>query len=149
MQGDHCVTEVIEPVRELVVESLFESLEIVDSFVDEMYSSIGASQSARKQLRVAAEEIFVNIVNYAYGDGHGKVAISGKKLANPPGVELVFVDEGVPFNPLLSDSPDFDIDPDEREIGGLGIYMVKQAVDDIGYEYRDGKNILTIRKLVA
>ena len=149
MQRAHCVTEEIEPARELVVESLIDSLETVDSLVDEMYSSMGASRSARKQLRVAAEEIFVNIVNYAYGEGHGKVVISVRKLADPPRLELVFMDEGVPFNPLLRDAPDFSVDPDEREVGGLGIYMVKQAVDDIGYEYRDGKNILTICKNVV
>lgn len=149
MQCAYCATDEIEPAKELVVEALIESFETVDSFVDELYASMGASVSARKQFRVAVEEIFVNIANYAYGEGHGKVVLCGRKLSNPPRVELVFNDEGIPFNPLLNEEPDFDIDPEEREIGGLGIFMVKQAVDDIKYEYRDGKNVLTICKLVG
>ena len=61
-------------------------------------------------------------------------------------VALKFEDEGVPYNPLEKDDPDVTLSVEDREIGGLGIFMVKKSMDDMYYEYKDGKNILTLMK---
>lgn len=61
---------------------------------------------------------------------------------------ITFIDNGVPFDPLKADDPDITLSAQERQIGGLGIYMVKQSMDEISYEYRNGQNILTIKKRI-
>ena len=64
----------------------------------------------------------------------------------PVSVTITFVDHGVPYDPLAREDPDVTLSADEREIGGLGIFMTKQIMDDVAYEYKDGKNILTLKK---
>ena len=64
----------------------------------------------------------------------------------PLTVVITFIDDGVPYDPLAKDDPDTSLSAEERQIGGLGIYMVKKTMDDISYEYKDGRNILKIRK---
>lgn len=96
---------------------------------------------------LASEEIFQNIAAYAY---------KGKKVKNPEveigvlltesKVAVTFKDEGKKFNPLERDNPDVSLSSEDREIGGLGIFMVKESMDKVKYEYQDGKNILTILK---
>ena len=61
---------------------------------------------------------------------------------------ITFIDNGVPFDSLKADDPDITLSAQERQIGGLGIYMVKQSMDEISYEYRNGQNILTIKKRI-
>jgi len=96
---------------------------------------------------IAAEEIFVNIANYAYNPGEaGEVEISvsvGEKAV------LRFKDNGKPFDPLKRAGPDLNVPIMEREIGGLGIHFVKNMMDEAEYEYTGGKNILTISKSVS
>ncbi len=67
---------------------------------------------------------------------------------NPASVAITFTDQGIPYNPLAKEDPDVALSADERQIGGLGIFMVKKSMDGMDYEYRDGKNILTIRKRI-
>lgn len=94
-------------------------------------------------INTALEEVFVNVSNYAYEDG-GNVEIS---LSNDlTKAVFVFTDEGKKFNPLENDDPDISLGSNEREIGGLGIFMVKKIMDKVEYEYKDGKNILTLTK---
>ena len=59
---------------------------------------------------------------------------------------ITFIDQGIPFDPLKSEDPDTGLPAEERDLGGLGIFMVKKSMDEISYAYRDGKNILSIRK---
>ena len=67
-------------------------------------------------------------------------------VEEPLSVVITFIDNGVPYDPLKKDDPDITLSAEEREIGGLGIYMVKKTMDEISYEYNDGQNILKIRK---
>lgn len=67
-------------------------------------------------------------------------------VADPPSVVITFIDNGIPYDPLAKDDPDTSLSAEEREIGGLGIYMVKKSMDDITYEYKNGQNILTLKK---
>lgn len=96
-------------------------------------------------LHLVVEEIVVNIVNYAYPVGaDGEVSID--VIATPSAIELSFSDCGVPFNPLEKEDPDTTLSAEERPIGGLGIFLVKQMMDSVNYRYEDGRNILTTTK---
>ena len=103
------------------------------------------SWKAGTVLDVAVEELFVNIASYAYVDKTGIADITIELL---PGqvVQITFRDSGIPYNPLEKPDPDITKPAEEREIGGLGIYIVKKSMDEVLYRYEDGQNILTIRK---
>ena len=135
-----------DEAREFVVDARVENLDAVNAFVDEILAPLGCSMKTRMQIDLVVEELFVNIASYAYGDGQGKATVRGRAQEEPPMVELVFIDEGTPYNPLDREDPDTSLSVEERGIGGLGIFLVKKNVDGIAYEHRDGKNILTIRK---
>ena len=98
------------------------------------------------QVDIAVEELFVNIASYAYGKEEGLAVIRLDIEKDPLTVKITFEDRGVPYNPLAKEDPDITLSAEERQIGGLGIYMVKKSMDDIIYEHKDGKNILTIVK---
>jgi anti-sigma regulatory factor (Ser/Thr protein kinase) len=61
-------------------------------------------------------------------------------------VDITFIDNGIPYDPLAKADPDVTLSAEERQIGGLGIFMVKKSMDDVKYEYLDGHNILTLKK---
>jgi anti-sigma regulatory factor (Ser/Thr protein kinase) len=94
-------------------------------------------------LNVVVEELVVNVVSYSHSDYLDVDIIRDEKS-----ITLLFHDGGVPFNPLKKDPPDFSIPFEEREIGGLGIFMVKEYMDEVGYEHAGGENILTVMKLI-
>lgn len=104
------------------------------------------------QLDIAVEEVFVNIANYAYPDGDGSADVHMEFQQDETGKEqvlLTFMDRGVPFDPVQKEDPDITLSANERQIGGLGIYMVKKSMDGISYRYEDGCNILTIMKYLT
>lgn len=94
-------------------------------------------------VNVAVEELVVNVVNYSHSDYLDVEIIRDEKS-----IVLRFHDSGVPFNPLEKDPPDFSIPFEDRQIGGLGIFMVKEYMDEVGYEHAGGENILTVMKLI-
>ena len=97
------------------------------------------------KIDVVIEEIFVNIASYAYKqEENGFVDISIKNENNK--IIISFEDMGVPFNPLLKENPDITLSAENREPGGLGIYMMKKMMDNVEYIYKDNKNILVIEK---
>lgn len=133
-------------IKKLVLEAKVENLVAVNEFVDEILQPLNCSMKIQMQLELAVEEIFVNIANYAYGEGTGKAFITGRILENPLRLELVFMDEGTPYNPLVRKDPDLEQKMEDRAIGGLGIYLVKKNVEEITYSYQEGKNVLTLCK---
>ena len=95
-------------------------------------------------INTALEEVFVNVAKYAYDDsGTVEVSLTNDKKK----VIFVFKDSGKPFNPLEKEDPNINASSDEREIGGLGIFMVKQIMDEVDYEYKDNHNVLTLVKM--
>ena len=96
------------------------------------------------KISVAVEEIFVNIAHYAYGDSVGNAEIDIDVDNDKKSIVVLFKDCGTPYNPLEHEDPDISLSAEEREIGGLGIYIVKKSMDEVSYQYKDGKNILTI-----
>ncbi len=133
-------------MKELTVDAKTENLSRVLEFVDEELEKSGCSMRSRMQMDIAVEEIFVNIANYAYTPESGKAVIRVDTANDPNRVTVIFKDTGTPYDPLAKEDPDITLSSEERKIGGLGIYMAKKSVDDIKYEYKNGENILSIRK---
>ena len=133
-------------MKSLEIEASLQNLDQVLEFLEEQLFDAGCSMKTAMQLQLAAEEIFVNIASYAYGPETGTAWIQVEFEQAPRAVKVTFTDAGVPYNPLEKEDPDVTLSAAEREIGGLGIFITKKSVDDISYERRDGKNILTVKK---
>lgn len=133
-------------MKTLTVPAERSQLDTVQSFVDEALVQLPFSLEAQIQIQIAVEELFVNIASYAYAPGSGEAVIGCKVEQTPPSVTIQFRDWGKPFNPLAKKDADITLSAEERGIGGLGIYMVKNSMDAVDYSYADGQNILTIRK---
>ena len=101
---------------------------------------------AQMQIAVAIDELFGNIAHYAYNPDVGPATVRVEVIKSPLAVVITFIDNGVQYDPLARQEPDTTLSAEEREIGGLGIYMVKKSMDEITYSYKDGQNILQIRK---
>ena len=136
----------VKDSAELTVEAKDDNLAQVLEFVDGQLEMLECSPKAQMQIDVSVEEIFVNIAHYAYTSGTGDATLRVDTSLEPKSVTITFTDRGIPYDPLSKPDPDITLSAEERQIGGLGIYMVKKSVDDIRYEYRDGQNILTFTK---
>ncbi len=132
--------------NDLELEAVDENLEKVQAFVEERLEAAGCPMKAQMQIGVAVEEIFVNIAHYAYAPDKGNATVRVEVSEDPVTVTITFIDQGVPYDPLAQNDPDVTLPAEQRDIGGLGIFLTKQLMDDVNYEYRDGKNILTLKK---
>lgn len=133
-------------VKEIEVDAVDAKLDEVMEFLEQNLEAVDCPPKTQMQICVSAEEIFVNIAHYAYGAETGKATIRLELSGEPVTVTITFIDRGIPFDPLAKEDPDVTLAADERKIGGLGIYMTKKAMDDVTYEYKDGKNILQMKK---
>ena len=133
-------------MKELKLAATVENIEAVTDFVNEQLEAIDCPMKAQMQIDIAIDELFGNIAHYAYNTEVGEAVVRVEVLEAPLAVVITFIDRGVPYDPLAKDDPDVTLSAEEREIGGLGIYMVKKSMDDITYEYKDGQNVLKIRK---
>jgi anti-sigma regulatory factor (Ser/Thr protein kinase) len=133
-------------MNELVLEARAENLPQVQAFVEERLEDACCSMKALMQIGVAVEEVFINIARYAYAPEVGTATVRVAVSEEPVTVTITFLDHGVPYDPLKKEDPDVTRPADEREIGGLGIFMTKKLMDDVAYEYRDGQNIMTLKK---
>lgn len=129
-------------------EARVDRLDEVLAFLDGQLEAVECPMKLQMQLDVAMEEIYVNIASYAYAPGTGPATIRVSALEDGRTVEITFIDAGMPFNPLEKDDPDVTLSAEERQIGGLGIYMVKKTMDEVVYAREDGKNVLTLRKRI-
>lgn len=133
-------------MKELQVEATLENYEQVSAFVEQELEQRDCPMKVQLQVGMAVEELYGNIANYAYNPEVGPATIQVEVTEDPLCVIITFLDQGKPYDPLKHEDPDVTLSLDEREVGGLGIFMVKKTMDDVKYEYVDGKNILTIRK---
>jgi anti-sigma regulatory factor (Ser/Thr protein kinase) len=114
-------------------------------FVSDMLRTAGAGDDAVDHVKLAVEEIFVNIALYAYKDGaHGMVEL--RCSVRDGAVLLEFEDSGAPFDPLSHKDPDVTAGLEEREIGGLGVFIVKRIMDSVEYCREGGRNLLRMIK---
>ena len=128
----------------LRVPAKLEELNEILTFVGSLLEAHGATSQVCTRMRMALEELYANVTLYAYPSGDGWVEIRGSVKDGVATFRII--DGGTPFNPLAKPDPNILLSGEERGIGGLGIYMVKNMVDEVEYEYTDGCNRLTLRK---
>ena len=133
-------------MKELTVPATIENIVAVTDFVDAQLEELDCPMKAEMQINVAIDELFSNIAHYAYHPEVGEATVLVEVVNDPLAVEITFIDNGKPYDPLQNADPDVTLSAEERDIGGLGIFIVKKSMDDIAYEYKDGKNILKIKK---
>ena len=133
-------------MKELTIEATPENVENVIEFIDGMLEEYGCGVKEQMAIDVAVDELFSNIAHYAYNPETGYATVLVDVKNDPLAVEITFIDHGVPYDPLAKADPDTTLSVEDRQIGGLGIFIVKKSMDAVNYEYKDGKNILTIKK---
>lgn len=134
-------------MKELIINSKKDKgLYDVLSAVEVLISEYDVSFEFNFQIEVIIEEIFINIVKHAYKNEEGIIKINYEVLDDPLRFHIIFVDDGDMFNPLEYDAPNLSDDIDDRKVGSLGIYIVKEYADEMNYEYIDNQNVLSIVK---
>ena len=134
--------------KSLTMDATTENLYQALGFVDEQLEQMECSPAVQMRIDLVVEELFVNVAHYAYAPETGSVTISIETEGNSKAVVISMEDSGVPYDPLAKEDPDVTLAAQDRQIGGLGIFMIKKNVDDIHYERKDGKNILTFKKFI-
>ena len=135
-----------EAADEITLPAIIENIQAATEFVNSHLESMDCPIKVQTQIDIAIDEIFSNIANYAYGEGTGAVTLRMTTAKDNRGVELTFINSGIPYDPLKKPDPDTTLSADERSIGGLGIFLVKKTMDEMTYEYSDSQNRLTLRK---
>ncbi len=133
-------------MKQLTLEAKLEKINELMAFVDAGLEEMGCGMKAQMQIDVAVDEIFSNIAQYAYPDRAGSATVTMEE--EDGAVVLTFTDDGIPYDPLQAAEPDVSLGADERPIGGLGIFLVRKTMDEVRYAYRDGQNVLSIRKKI-
>ena len=133
-------------MKELTLSATVENIEVVTDFVNEELEALECPMKIETQIDIAIDEIFGNIVHYAYGSEIGQATVRVEVSEDPTAISITFIDGGMPYDPLGKTDPDTSLSIEDRKIGGLGIYMVKKSMDDVTYEYKNGQNVLTIKK---
>lgn len=129
-----------DPIRD-------KSAEIIDFIMSA--PEMPADESLLFKIRLSIEEVVENIVQYAYEDGAGSMDVQISKEDADFMLTIKLTDQGVPFNPLEMPDPDLSLSAEDRQIGGLGIFLCKQMMDEVSYSYENGCNVLTMCKKVV
>lgn len=133
-------------MKKLTLSANKENLSKLTDFLDEFLNPYDVMPKTQIQLELAVEEIFVNICSYAYAESGGTVNISFEILPEPFSLRITFEDTGKPYNPLARTDPDITLEAEKRQIGGLGVFLVKQVMDKCDYEYKNKTNVFSIEK---
>ena len=135
-------------MKQLKVKATDESMEAVNNFVHSVLPP-KCDELAINQIDLAVEEIFVNIAHYS-GSEDAEILCDFEYGGDDRGVlEVTFIDSGKPFDPLAKPDPDITLSAEERNIGGLGIFLTKKFMDSVEYDFVGGKNKLTIKKKIV
>ena len=125
-----------------------EVLSDVLGFVDTTLENCECPMKIQTALCVAIEEVFVNVAHYAYGEGEGDMTLGISFDEGSREITFRMTDKGVPFDPLKKPDPDITLSAQDREIGGLGIFITKKTMDTVTYAYENGENVLTMIKKI-
>ena len=131
--------------KELRIKNQISELEKVAQFVEEIGEELGLSMELQMNLNLVMEEMVTNVIFYAYPEGE---VADIELLAKSDGKELTFVlsDQGKEFDPTAKEDADLDVNPVDRELGGMGIFIVKNIMNKVTYQRLEGKNLLTMTK---
>ena len=125
-----------------------EALPDVLGYVEQVLEEFECPMKIQMALCVAIEEVFVNVAHYAYPGGEGNVTLGVGLDEESRVLTFRMADQGVPFDPLKKPDPDITLSAEEREVGGLGIFITKKTMDSVVYAYEKDKNILTMTKKI-
>ncbi len=131
----------------LKLKNQMSELERVNAFVEEIGQELGLNFELQMNLNLVMEEMVVNVISYAYPEGsEAEIEL----LAESDGKQLKFVlsDRGKEFDPTLGGNTDMDVNPAERDLGGMGIFIVKNIMNEVTYQRLEGKNLLTMKKII-
>ena len=131
--------------KEICIKNNVTELEKVAQFIEEIGEELGLSMELQMNLNLVMEEMVTNVIFYAYPQGE---EADIELLAKSDGKELTFVlsDQGKEFDPTAKEDADLDVNPAERELGGMGIFIVKNIMNKVTYQRLEGKNLLTMTK---
>lgn len=135
-------------MKAITLDATVDNLNTVTDFVNSELERIGCPMKPMMQIDVVIDELFSNIAHYAYHPDVGPATVTVDVKDDPVSVIITFMDNGKPFDPLKSSDPDTSLSAEDRKIGGLGIFLVKKTMDSVNYEFKNGQNILTIKKNV-
>lgn len=135
--------------KEIRLPATIDNISTVMSFVDAELEKRNCPEEEKIKIDVAIDEVFANIASYAYAPAEGEATVKVEFTEEPLQVTIIFIDNGKPYNPLLKDDPDTTLSAEERAIGGLGIFIVKQSMDSVEYSYEEGCNVLKIKKNIG
>ena len=135
-------------MKEITLEARIENVSKAIEMVDAELEKLECPMKAQMQMELAVDEIFTNIASYAYAPGTGEASVRFDFDPEEGAVTVTFTDSGVPYDPLKKEDPDVSLPAEERSIGGLGIFLVKKTMDDMWYEFRNGQNVLTLKKKI-
>ena len=133
--------------KEIEIKNKVEELEHVNTFVEQIGDELGLDMELQMNLNLAMEEMVSNVIFYAYPEGtEGSIGLAAEYDRK----QLTFMlsDSGREFDPTLKSDSDLDTNPAERELGGMGIYIVKNIMDQVTYQRLKGKNLLTMKKSI-
>ena len=132
-------------IETLVLKNDIHEVTRLSSFQKSVYAKMNIDTSLARQLRLAVEEAVVNVIDYAYPAGtEGSIEV--RVMSDSQTLKIMIADSGVPFDPTAKEKTDTTLSAEDRQIGGLGILLVRELMDTINYEREDGKNILTLIK---
>lgn len=114
----------------------------------ELLSQLQVDRKTAYKIRLVLDELLTNVVSYAYENDEGEIEIDYEINNDPRMVTILIIDEGKPFNPLEHEDPELIPNIAERPIGGLGLFIVKNSVDELDYQRQGNQNILTIKKKI-
>ena len=134
--------------KELKLEANLNNIPRVMAFVDKELEALKCPLKIRMKIDLAIDELIANVANYAYASGKGEVTVRFAFDETDRMVSITFIDEGVPYDPLKKRDPDVTLSAAERQIGGLGIFLVKKTMDSMEYKRENDCNILTIYKKI-
>ena len=131
--------------KEICIKNKISELEKVAQFVEEIGEELGLNMELQMNLNLVMEEMVSNVIFYAYPEGEDAEI---ELLAKSDGKELTFVlsDQGKEFDPTAKEDADLDVNPAERELGGMGIFIVKNIMNKVTYQRLEGRNLLTMTK---
>lgn len=132
-------------MKELKVKAIDENLSMVLDTVESLIEGLCNSE-IKNEILISVDELFINVAHYAYEGEEGEVSIVMELLEEKKRLRIIISDQGIPFNPLEKEDPDIDLSLEERKIGGLGIFMVKDYMDHLEYKFENKSNMLIMEK---
>jgi anti-sigma regulatory factor (Ser/Thr protein kinase) len=131
--------------QQITIKNRMPEIDAVNETFEAFAAEFGIPAPIAMKFSIIFDELLNNIVTYAYRDDHEhdieiRMEVVGKRLT------VTVTDDGVPFNPLSAATPDIAAPLEEREIGGLGIHLVRNLIDDVTYQRRTGKNVMTLTR---